>query len=297
MIGPLRRWSISLASAFLAGAVPACSAAPAAPAAPPARSHTAAVPAPGEQARRLTLPFDAYDFSPAENMTLEVAEDLLVRDCLRARGMAWHVLPAPAGSESEPPHRRRYGVIEREIADVFGYHTPPDRPVVAARKQHDLARTAQASPTVRKAADRCLDRARDHLSAGAPNADAGFFNKTIFASFDASQRDEKVTRAFRSWSACMAGEGFPYPDPLTAITDPRWETSQPTPQEIRTAQADLSCKDKTDLVSIWAAAETRIQNDAIGRHPKKFQRLRAVKIRQLEAARRVIDRTRPMDRP
>ncbi|MFI6908313.1 hypothetical protein ACIBKY_44125 [Nonomuraea sp. NPDC050394] len=288
MIDPLRRWSIAPASAFLAGAVAACSAAPVAIS--PARPHTATAPEGGEQARRLTLPFDAYDFSPAENMTLEVAEDLLVRDCLRARGMAWHVLPGPADSESEPPHRRRYGILEPEMADVFGYHTPPDRPAVAARKENDLARMTQASPDVREAAERCLDRARDHMSAGAPKADASFFNKTIFASFDASQRDEQVRRAFRSWSACMAGEGFRYPDPLAAITDARWETGQPTSQEIRTAQADLRCKDKTDLVAIWAAAETRIQNDVIRSHPERFQRLRAVKIHQLEVAHRVIAR-------
>ncbi|MFI6538685.1 hypothetical protein ACIBHY_39970 [Nonomuraea sp. NPDC050547] len=288
MIDPLRRWSIALASALLAGAVPACTAAP--PATLPPPSHAAAVPEPGEQARRLTLPFDAYDVSPAENMTLEVAEDLLVGDCLRARGMRWQALDTPADSQSEPPHRRRYGIIEHAIADAFGYHTPPDHPAVAARKQNDLARTTQAPPDVRAAAERCLGQARDHLSAGTPKADAGFFNKIIFASFDASQHDEKVKRAFRSWSACMESEGFRYPDPLTAITDPRWETSHPTPQEIRTAQADLRCKGKTDLVSIWTAAETRIQNDAIRSHPKKFQQLRAVKIRQLETARRVIAR-------
>ncbi|GAA0938066.1 hypothetical protein [Nonomuraea longicatena] len=39
-----------------------------------------------------------------------------------------------------------------------------------------------------------------------------------------------------------------------------------------------------------AAAETRIQNDAIRAHPKKFNALRTAKVRQLETARRFIAR-------
>ncbi|GAA0938073.1 hypothetical protein [Nonomuraea longicatena] len=54
------------------------------------------VPEPGAGAQRLLLLFDAYNFSPAEAMTLDVAEDLLVRDCMLRRGLAWQALPAPA---------------------------------------------------------------------------------------------------------------------------------------------------------------------------------------------------------
>ncbi|MFI9561489.1 hypothetical protein [Nonomuraea endophytica] len=224
---------------------------------------------------------------PAEIMTLEVADDFLVRDCMRQRGFAWEALPGPAESEIAPPHRRRYGVVEPRVADVFGYHFPADRPAVAAYKSRDLkARIAGALPKVRDAARECLDQARNRLGAGIPKADGAFFNKTIFAAFDASQRDKKVTQVFRAWSACMAGEGFHYPDPLAAITDKRWSAKVPSAQEIRAAQVDVRCKAETGVVSTWAAAEERIQNDAIRTHPKKFQVLKAVKDGQLEAARR-----------
>ncbi|MFE0155753.1 hypothetical protein ACFWY5_52065, partial [Nonomuraea sp. NPDC059007] len=182
---PFRRWGAALVM-LLAGTASACSD-------PPAKIT---IPEPGVQARRLTLPFDAYNFSPAEVMTLDVAEDLLVRDCMKGRGLAWRALPGPAESESAPPHLRRYGVIEARTAGLFGYHPPPDRPGVAARKADALARLAGATPYVREAARKCLGQARDHLGAGTPKADAAFFNKTIFATFDASQRDERVTRAF-----------------------------------------------------------------------------------------------------
>ncbi|GAA3690595.1 hypothetical protein GCM10022224_065050 [Nonomuraea antimicrobica] len=295
---PFRRCGTALALTLLAGAASACSATQAdspLTSSKPSQSSTqpgkvAAVPEPGAAARRLVFPFDAYNFSPAEVMTREVAEDLLVRDCMKDLGLAWQALPGPAESENDPPHRRRYGVIEPQIADVFGYHAPPQRPAVIARKTQDLARITAAPPNTREAAGRCLDRARDDMTTGAPKADAAFFNKTIFATFDASQRDGKVTQAFHSWSQCMANEGFRYPDPLTAITDPRWQTKEPSAQEIRAAQTDVRCKEKTNLVPIWTVVEERIQNDAIRAHPKKFQALKTVKDKQLEIARRTIAR-------
>ncbi|MFI9558299.1 hypothetical protein [Nonomuraea endophytica] len=121
---------------------------------------------------------------------------------MNARGQA---LPGPGENEIESQHRRRYGVIEPLIADVFGYHSPPDRPAVLTR----TAKTRSSSPRSTRLSE----------TSGSP---------------------------------------------------------------------DVRCKEKTGLVSIWAAAETRVQNDAIRAHPKKFQELRAVKVRQLAAARRIL---------
>jgi hypothetical protein len=86
----------------------------------------------------------------------------------------------------------------------------------------------------------------------------------------------------------MTGEGFDYVDPLTAITDQRWQTTEPSAQEIRAAQADVRCKKQTGLTGVWAAAETRIQNGAVRANPGKFRALKAVKDTQLANARRII---------
>ncbi|MFK0191113.1 hypothetical protein [Kitasatospora sp. NPDC090308] len=43
----------------------------------------------------------------------------------------------------------------------------------------------------------------------------------------------------RQWSPCTTEAGFDCPDPLAALSDPRWRrTPRPTPQELRTATAD-----------------------------------------------------------
>ncbi|WP_433177778.1 hypothetical protein [Actinoallomurus sp. CA-150999] len=242
------------------------------------------------EARRLTVPFDVYAFSPADTMTLESAEALLVRDCMRGQGMTLEVPPLPVEADSEPPNRRRYGVIEPRIADLFGYHVPPDGPSVVAYKDRTNAQDKGLSPKARYAEKGCSQKAQDSLSAGTPKVDDSLFNQLIFKTFDDSQHDGQVVQVFHSWSGCMAGAGFHYADPLAAITDDRWSTDKPSPQEIRAAQADVRCKVKTGLVATWAAAEQRIQSAAIRAHAKDFQALKANKDRQLAAARRVIAR-------
>ena len=52
----------------------------------------------------------------------------------------------------------------------------------------------------------------------------------------------------------------------------------------------MRCKVKTDLVSIWSAAEKRIQDATISAHPTEFQALQATKDQQLAAARAVLAR-------
>ncbi|MEV6150108.1 hypothetical protein AB0L53_07170 [Nonomuraea sp. NPDC052129] len=270
---------------------------------PPAESRVRAasvtdVPLPGEEARKLAVPFDAYNFSPAEIMTIEAAQDLLIRDCMRGQGMEWKLSPLPAQADIEPQNRRRYGVIEPQIARSFGYHAPLDRPSVARYNAERDDQLTELSPAARAAygdsakdADGCSDKAQAHLLKDAPEVSASLFNTLVRQTFEESQRDGDVVRVFRDWSACMKKKGFDYPDPLAAITDDRWMNNQrPSHQEIMAAETDVWCKKKGDLVSIWAATEKRIQEDAILTHAAYFQALETHKERQLGAVRRVLSR-------
>ncbi|MEU4510874.1 hypothetical protein AB0G05_15385 [Nonomuraea wenchangensis] len=256
-------------------------------------SAPAPVPAPGAEARELSVPFDRYNLSAADVSILDNAEDLLVRDCMRGRGMAWQPLPPAVESDLEPPNRRRYGVVEPEIARLYGYHVAPDRPSVARRAAARESRDARLSDKERQAVydetGGCLRQARDRIEQGAPRVDAELFNKLISETFGQSQRDAKVVQVFKDWSACMRAEGLRYADPLAAISDQRWlGGGPPTPEEIRAAQADVRCKVTTGLVAVWSAAEKRIQDDAVRAHPKEFEALKAAKDRRLESARGII---------
>ncbi|MEU7858074.1 hypothetical protein [Nonomuraea sp. NPDC049141] len=253
------------------------------------------VPPPGVEARELSIPFDRYNFSASDISTLDRAEELLVGDCMRQRGMAWKELPPSAAEDLEPQNRRRYGVVEPEIARLFGYHTPPDRPTVAQRAAARDSRARSLSAKEQRAAsaekDGCLGQARAHLEQGTPQVDEALFNRLISETFNQSQQDPKVVQVFRAWSTCMREQGWQYAAPLAAITDERWMKEGPaSPDEIRAAQADVRCKVKTGLVSIWSAAEKRIQDAAISAHPAEFQALQATKDQQLAAARAVLAR-------
>lgn len=300
--------SVRPASAVLALVVAAggCSAVTAESPSQPGETTASAVhvPLPGEEAQQLVVPFDAYNFSPAEIMTIEAAEDLLIRDCMRGQGMEWNVVPLPAEEDIEPQNRRRYGVVEPEIGRLFGYHTPSDRPSVAQYNAARDDRMKQLSPAARRAAygdpaedaDGCSQRAREILSKDTQNIDASLFNSLISQTFDESRRDGDVGVAFHAWSACMREKGFHYPDPLAAVTDERWMSAgSPSRLEIMAAETDVWCKEKTDLVPIWAAAEKRIQQDAIRAHAAYFRALAINKDQQLEASRRVLARATQLE--
>ncbi|NUW46151.1 hypothetical protein [Nonomuraea rhodomycinica] len=284
--------------ALLTAATAACSTA----ATPMAATPTAAaprpgvtVPPPGVEVRALSVPFDRYNFSTADISVLEAAEELLVRDCMRRRGMAWEVLPRSAMEDLEPPNRRRYGVVEPEIARLFGYHPPPDRPTVARRAAARDSRARRLSAQERRAAhdeeDGCLEQARSHLEQGTPRVDEALFNKLISETFARSRRDPRVVQVFGAWSACMREQGRQYADPLAAVTDRRWMNDGPaSPEEISVARADVRCKERTGLVPVWSAAEKRLQDDAVNAHPAEFRALRAAKDGQLAAARAVLAR-------
>ncbi|MBT2232631.1 hypothetical protein [Nonomuraea sp. NEAU-A123] len=253
------------------------------------------VPPPGVEARELSIPFDRYNFSASDISILDRAEELLVGGCMRQLGMAWKVLPPSAAEDLEPQNRRRYGVVEPEIARLFGYHAPPDRPTVARRAAARDSRARSLSAKEQRAAsgekDGCLGQARAHLEQGTPQVDGALFNRLISETFEQSQRDPKVVQVFQAWSTCMREQGRQYANPLAAITDQRWMKAGPASQEeIRAAQADVRCKVKTGLVTIWSAAEKRIQDDAISAHPTEFQALQATKDQQLAAARAVLAR-------
>ncbi|MEV0195701.1 hypothetical protein [Nonomuraea sp. NPDC050691] len=294
--------SVRLTAAVLGSVVAAgCSAAAThSPSQRQAVPPVVSVPLPGEEARGLTVPFDAYNFSPAEIMTIEAAEDLLIRDCMRDQGMAWEVLPQARQEDVEPPHRRRYGVIEPQMAQLFGYHVPAERPSVAERRARWDVRTAKLSAQERRAAygddtagdgGGCARQARRTRLQGAPKVDSSLFNRLIEQTFEASQRDENVVRAFQSWSACMTAVGVRYANPLQAVTDERWmRDDRPSSAEIRVATADVRCKEKTDLVAVWARAEKRLQDDAVRGHAEQFRVLKASKDQQLLTARRLLTR-------
>ncbi|MBO8193457.1 hypothetical protein ITI46_17590 [Streptomyces oryzae] len=262
----------------------------------PSEPVTINVPPPGKEARDLRVPLDAYDLSPTEWETVGAAEDILTGKCMRSQGMKWKQLPRVAETDLEPAQRRRYGVIEPGIARVFGYHLPADRPTLAKRIAAEDSRRENLSRKERYAAygedlkGGCLAKARRQLTNGLPATDRDLLSALIGKTFEESQRDPDVLRVFRAWSTCMNRAGARYSSPLKAIEDERWtKIKEPSRQELRIAGADVRCKAKTNLVSVWSEVEERIQKDAIREYPKELKSLKESRLGEVKAARRALE--------
>lgn len=255
----------------------------------------APVPEASAEARALHVPYDDYTLSTLDMQTIEHAEDLLIRDCMHDRGLKWEMLPAPASQDPNPLNRRRYGLIEPELATRYGYHLPPQVPELAARdavwaRRDRLPRAERQAAYGDDGQGGCTAQARSHLRKDIPDFNDQYrLNDFAAADFATSQKDPEVLRVYDSWHTCMATATFDYANPFAAFDDPAWGKSpRPSKRELAVAEADVRCKQETHLVETWAAAEERIQLDTIRAHPQDFASFRHTKDTHLTAAHQAI---------
>ncbi|WP_017537876.1 hypothetical protein [Nocardiopsis halophila] len=259
---------------------------------PQAGDRDGAVPVPPE-VYALHVPFDAYRLSVVDHQEVEYARDLIMRACMRGLGKEWEVLEPPV-RDPAPTDRRRYGLIEPQVAERYGYRMPPSPPEVEKRLQVQEEREGLAPEDERAAygddgEGGCWARAQERLREDVPPpAEARVFEYESRA-YEASMEAPAVERVFGDWSACMKDDGFDYPDPMEALGDPAWAHSErPSAHEIAVAEADVRCKRATRLVQVWSGAESRIQLEAVHAEPEEFEGFARAKSAELEAAREVI---------
>lgn len=252
------------------------------------------VPEVSPEVRALHLPFERYELSQIDRQTIAYAEDLLTGACMRSRGLEWVTLPPPPDQDPDPLIRRRYGIVEPEIAARYGYHLPPLSPELSARetvlRQRDRLPVAERHMAYGvDGAGGCRATARDQLRTGVSGLDENRLYNHAAEAFRASQIAPEVTAVFGAWSTCMAAAGFHYTDPLQAIADADLRPAQPSSREIAIATADVRCKQDSDLVAVWSGVEARLQRDAIRSYPEDFEAFARAKDALLDAARLVIE--------
>ncbi|MEU4497521.1 hypothetical protein AB0F96_29755 [Streptomyces sp. NPDC023998] len=277
---------------LLATTATACTAVEEKPA--PTRHTTAPPPYANRQTGQLMLPLDAYASTDTEIYAVEDAQDILMRRCMNNLGLEWKVLPRLDAQDIEPPNLRRYGVTAAE-AVRYGYHPRPDPPSVVRRNRVWDEREALPAEMQRAAygpsgKGGCLKTAQHQLVGDTAPSDYHAFNQLTGTALEASRRAPEVGDAMHAWHACMAKAGFDYPDPLAAVSSARWNTDGPTPTERNTARADAACQQSTKVVTVWAAAETRIQRRLIQQNADRLHKAKARKDRWLAAAHRVLNR-------
>lgn len=84
------------------------------------------------------------------------------------------------------------------------------------------------------------------------------------------QNEPHLVSVYASWSACMKTKGLTYATPMDAYLNPKWVVdngpSKHSSDEIGTAQADMECKESTNLVGVAVAVENAYDTNYITSH-------------------------------
>lgn len=229
------------------------------------------------------LPLQAFMPTEQEYGQLSQAKKILVGDCMKGFGFSW--VPAPDLPRVGPKTLTdwRYGIHDMALSKERGY-----KPDAKEQEAYDAAvekgavdGTTADGPDARALDGRikevdgkkvpeggCVGAANKEINANALQARAAL--DLANAAFVKSKQDPEVVKAFSGWSECMKRSGYDYEQPLDASDDPRFGVPEVSSEEIATATADITCRQKTEVAWIWFQAESALQKRVIEDHAEEL---------------------------
>ncbi|MFB7274580.1 hypothetical protein [Streptomyces sp. NPDC056244] len=187
---------------------------------------------------------------------------------------------------------RRYGLSSLAEAAKYGYDLPPyNTPETAPNLSSEAFLVLNGTERKNSAAEKmrvnglavtptgCIGEAQSKVSAYSTDPHGAEVAQNIAtSSFQESLKSEKVQNAITSWSSCMKKYGFDFKSPLDATGNPEFHKPSPSPseskKEIKTATSDVTCKDKTGLLTTWFSVESSIQRNKIAADRPVLTRLK-----------------------
>lgn len=255
------------------------------------------IPLPGS-AVPIAMPLDNYELiSGQQQNTLAVAATLLTQRCMAARGFTYsRASAADNGLASlQQIETSSLGLTSLTQAQAYGYATPgagtgrgPRLAVLAAGVAGgfvppgvggvpgDSSKPGKQPPAWTAALDGgvsepgCLSQAQALLY-GSGSSDP--VPQLAFQAASWTESDPRVTAVVRAWAGCMASHGYRYSQPVGAALH-AWP-NQPTPAEIATAVADVTCKRQVNLASTWLAVEAAYQQALVGQNLTQLSQIQA----------------------
>jgi hypothetical protein len=268
----------------------------------------------GGQARLLSdgsvvLPLDAYDgfASPTDRTLLETATTHLEQTCMQAKG---YQLPAGLSAQFIPEPLSTlsmYGVSTTQEARSFGYREPDTGDSATTTAQADVP------PAVLTAfqgggdgTGGCRAEAFQQLNFAATGAAFAFVqNLRVEALLDLGSNSHFM-RVTASWSACMAGAGYHYANPLQPGRDVSLLSAgsvvpagdqfapEPTGAEKAAANDDVACKYRTGYLQAFTRLAAQYQEQLIKENATRLQQIRALWTTILGRARGISAETNPV---
>lgn len=249
------------------------------------------------------LPITQYLLTPLQGAQATWLSDRAVRTCVARFGFDYPPAdPPPAAATAETSAYsvmyRRYGVSDAAQVQVWGYHLPSDTPAgsAGARSKSELMPTGAlaevlsgTTPDGKTVSDYqgtavpiggCQgEGARLFPELRSPQGPGAGPGQPLSAlksdSFTDSQKDPRLQPVIAAWQSCMATAGYRVgANPLNAPVDlGSLNSPKPDAAEIAMAEADVTCRTKTDLAGHWFALESDYQNAAIARSAATVQKI------------------------
>jgi hypothetical protein len=253
---------------------------------------------PAGSAEDAGLPLDSYEqVASQQQNTLTEASVILAQRCMTARGFDY---PAAAPTVSDTVslqslETQSVGLTSLAQAQVYGYGQPKGQQQggvffvgggaafeVSGELQHHqaawlsalLGLAIRARPGVARP-EGCFQLVNSELYGRTGNAIGGG-DPVLALAFQAlqwTQTDPRIRTVNGLWSRCMARHGYNYSSPATPA-DHNWP-KPPTPVEIATAEADVSCKTQVNMLNTWQAVEAAYQRVLIGENLAVLSQLQA----------------------
>jgi hypothetical protein len=252
-----------------------------------------------------SLPIEDYLLKNDEHSQILYASKLLVRQCMARFGFDYAVDTAwksPLNPKDDAANMaRRYGISDVGTASRYGYHPPADAlPAAPPRTPSmsdaelnvflgDVPRPDNKAPHLKEYKGQaipqhgCSGEAERKIGKGLQERLPESIND---ASYQESMSTPQVSAAFRSWSTCMKQHGYSFRTPLEPLRG-RLPAS-PSATEIQTAEADVACKQKTNLIGIWVAVETAMQKELIEKNQEALTQVRDTARQTIERSAKVI---------
>jgi hypothetical protein len=308
---------LAVAAALLFPGTAGCSAAPE-PVGTSAVEDLIPVPAPTVSAvptiatvQGLTLPTEDFRPTPGQRNIIARATNLKIAECMGEFGFTW----ASRSKELPAPNQvdRLYGVSDLGTAQRYGYHLPSSGAASSSRSGSSLSVSerlvlsgssdgsgtsggASVSYQGKPVPDGGCAKHGRRQAMGVDDIDPERLADTITVEmWKKSKSDPRVVAVIADWSQCMKQAGYTYASPLDAGADrPEWLRADAAgAAEIETAVADVTCKQRTNLIGTWFTIESAYEMDAIQLYREQLNRIRTQWQEAAAIAAQVVDSTSP----
>ncbi|MET8257738.1 hypothetical protein [Micromonospora sp. NPDC005205] len=266
-------------------------------ASPPPVTGTASASSP----KGLVLPLEAYQTTNAQELMLSRAHDELTTACMRRFGFTTFTLnqsDSPQQSGRPEQMTRRYGpVSDAKDAAEYGYHLTPGQNLAPPAKsagsskrtssetlvltgsaggpkpQPDATQSTKATYGGEEVpAGGCYGETGRKLAVD-PSVNINFPQILAVSAYDQSRADSRVRDVVTKWSACMSEKGYNIKDPVDAAAGFSLDGAA-SAKEIQQAVADVACKEKVKLVSVWFSVESAYAQKLIEQNQQQLTAVR-----------------------